>query len=83
MAGGPVDNADYLVWIDADAMVLHHHRRFEEFVEAASGADFIVGEDMADTDWLNTGLFLVPGWFTMGCATNEEVVDKERLEMAH
>eukprot|EP00971_Amphidinium_carterae_P187224 3716141-Amphidinium_carterae.1 len=48
---------DYIVWIDADALVLNHDRPLHEFVAAAGGSDFIVGEDMADTDLLNTGLF--------------------------
>eukprot|EP00438_Fugacium_kawagutii_P008344 Skav233358 [mRNA] locus=scaffold394:560608:562005:+ [translate_table: standard] len=47
---------DYIVWIDADAMILDHSVRLEYFVEVAGGADFIIGEDMADTDLLNTGL---------------------------
>lgn len=49
---------DYVVWIDADAMVLDHSLQLENFVEVAGGADFITGEDMADTDLLNTGLML-------------------------
>lgn len=49
---------DYLVWIDADALVLNHAVRLEAFVETAAGADLIIGEDMADTDLLNTGLML-------------------------
>ena len=49
---------DYLVWIDADALVLNHAVRLETFVETAAGADLIIGEDMADTDLLNTGLML-------------------------
>lgn len=47
---------DYIVWIDADAMILDHAVRLEYFVKVAGGADFIIGEDMADTDLLNTGL---------------------------
>lgn len=57
IAGPRLDDVDYVVWVDADAMVLNHDKRLEEFVEAAGAADFIVGEDMADTDYLNTGLF--------------------------
>ena len=49
---------DYIVWIDADAMVLDHSILLDHFVELAEGADFIIGEDMADTDLLNTGLML-------------------------
>lgn len=49
-------NYDYIVWIDADAMILDHSVPLEYFVEVAQGADFIIGEDMADTDLLNTGL---------------------------
>ncbi|CAE7591522.1 unnamed protein product [Symbiodinium natans] len=52
----PVSDFDYVVWIDADAMVLNHALKLEHFVTTAQEADFIIGEDMADTDFLNTGL---------------------------
>lgn len=54
--GCKVMDFEYIVWIDADAMVLDHAIQLQEFVELAKGADFIIGEDMADTDLLNTGL---------------------------
>ncbi|CAE8624407.1 unnamed protein product [Polarella glacialis] len=47
---------DYVVWIDADALVLAHDTQLEHFVASAQGADLIIGEDMADTDLVNTGL---------------------------
>lgn len=51
------EDFDYLVWIDADALVLDHSVRLEDFLELPVPAmDFIIGEDMADTDLLNTGL---------------------------
>ena len=34
--------------------VLNHARRLEDFVAAADGIDFIIGEDMADTDLLKS-----------------------------
>ena len=49
-------NFDYIIWIDADALVLDHSVQLEDFVEVAGGMDFIIGEDMAETDLLNTGL---------------------------
>ncbi|CAJ1444355.1 unnamed protein product [Effrenium voratum] len=52
----PATDVDYVVWVDADAMVLDQRQPLEAFVELAQAADFIIGEDMADTDLLNTGL---------------------------
>ncbi|CAE8667511.1 unnamed protein product, partial [Polarella glacialis] len=49
---------DYVVWIDADALVLAHDTQLEHFVASAQGADLIIGEDMADTDLVNTGLVM-------------------------
>jgi len=51
--------SDYLVWIDADALVIDHTVGLEQFVECAAGAELIVGEDTADADWLNTGVVLL------------------------
>ncbi|OLP78119.1 hypothetical protein AK812_SmicGene41744 [Symbiodinium microadriaticum] len=56
---------DYVVWIDADAMILNHNLKLEQFVTFSQEADFIIGEDMADTDFLNTGLMFFrtcSGW---------------------
>lgn len=58
LVGERADDFDYVVWIDADAIVVDHDVRLEDFVSLAADADFIIGEDMADTDTLNTGLFL-------------------------
>eukprot|EP00439_Symbiodinium_sp_Y106_P013470 s277_g1.t3 len=46
--------ADWLVWFDADLMVVNHSRPLESFLYDQK--DLILGEDMADLDWLNTGL---------------------------
>lgn len=50
---------DYLVWVDADALVIDHVVELSSFVERSGGADLIIGEDVADTDWLNTGVVLL------------------------
>ncbi|CAK0849564.1 unnamed protein product, partial [Prorocentrum cordatum] len=64
------EGVEYVVWVDADAMFLDHDRRLEHYVDAAHGADFVIGEDMADTDLLNTGLFLCRA----GCAWARELL---------
>ncbi|OLP98517.1 hypothetical protein AK812_SmicGene19029 [Symbiodinium microadriaticum] len=46
--------ADWLVWFDADLMVVNHSRPLDSFLYDQK--DLILGEDMADLDWLNTGL---------------------------
>ena len=56
--GVRAEDFDYIAWIDADAMILNHALKLEELVSVAQNADFIIGEDMADTDFLNTGLML-------------------------
>jgi len=47
--------SQWIVWLDADLMVTNHTKPLTAFL--GSGAkDLVLGEDMADLDWLNTGL---------------------------
>ncbi|CAK0790477.1 unnamed protein product, partial [Prorocentrum cordatum] len=52
--------ADWIVWIDADALVVNHDKGLEEFLRAA-GPDrsLILGEDMSCASAVNTGVMLV------------------------
>ena len=43
-----------LLWLDADLVITNHNQAFDVFLE---NKDLVLGEDMADLDWLNTGLF--------------------------
>ncbi|CAJ1401592.1 unnamed protein product [Effrenium voratum] len=49
-------SAEWLVWFDADLMVLNHGWPLTAFLDCAK--DLVLGEDMADLDWLNTGLMM-------------------------
>ncbi|CAK8990251.1 unnamed protein product [Durusdinium trenchii] len=49
-------SADWLVWFDADLMVLNHEWPLSKFL--SGNKDLVLGEDMADLDWLNTGLMM-------------------------
>lgn len=46
--------ADWTVWMDADLMVTNHERPLSVYLD--HDKDLVLGEDMADLDWLNTGL---------------------------
>ncbi|CAK0857251.1 unnamed protein product [Prorocentrum cordatum] len=48
--------AQWVAWLDADLMVVDHGKSLHDFAD--DGKDLVVGEDMADLDWLNTGLLL-------------------------
>ncbi len=49
-----MDSADWLFWIDADAIFTNFNKRLEEFIVADK--DFIAGKNF---DGLNSGLFLL------------------------
>eukprot|EP00434_Breviolum_minutum_P007337 symbB.v1.2.006477.t1/scaffold377.1/size217610/4 len=49
--------AEWIAWLDADLMVLNHSWPLSNFVSNTT-KDLVLGEDMADLDWLNTGLML-------------------------
>jgi len=46
--------AGWIIWVDADLMVVDHARDLRTFLRGSK--DLVLGEDMADLDWLNTGL---------------------------
>ena len=48
--------SDWVVWFDADLMVANHEQPLDAFL--GGGKDLVLGEDMADLDWLNTGLLM-------------------------
>lgn len=50
---------DYIAWVDADAVIVDHNITFESFVSTSCAADLILGEDLADADWVNTGVMLI------------------------
>eukprot|EP00164_Ancoracysta_twista_P021830 GFYU01039903.1.p1 GENE.GFYU01039903.1~~GFYU01039903.1.p1 ORF type:complete len:230 (+),score=31.70 GFYU01039903.1:3-692(+) len=49
----------YIMWIDADAMVINHSRRLEELLEIGCHKDFIIAEDMNEGCLLNAGVFFL------------------------
>ncbi|CAE8638191.1 unnamed protein product, partial [Polarella glacialis] len=67
-----LQSADWLVWLDADLMVLNHSKSLEAF-PGLDTKDTIVGEDMADLDWLNTGFMMCRAQSPWICALWDRV----------
>eukprot|EP00462_Mataza_sp_D1_P006484 CAMPEP_0175120356 /NCGR_PEP_ID=MMETSP0087-20121206/578_1 /TAXON_ID=136419 /ORGANISM="Unknown Unknown, Strain D1" /LENGTH=318 /DNA_ID=CAMNT_0016401799 /DNA_START=117 /DNA_END=1070 /DNA_ORIENTATION=- len=53
------DNIRYIVWIDADAVVVNNSVTLEEVVDRAEGRDLILAEDMHPGCLVNAGVLLV------------------------
>jgi hypothetical protein len=52
-----LDRYDWLMWIDADAMVMNHRVKIEDLIEkAGEGKDLIISSDL---NGLNAGVFLL------------------------
>ena len=49
----------YVVWIDADAVVVDMELRLENIVGVADGFEVIIGEDMSACSLVNAGVFMV------------------------
>lgn len=50
---------DYLMWIDADAVVVKPEKPLTDIVAFGEGQELIIGEDMSKSCLLNAGVFLV------------------------
>lgn len=51
--------AHYILWVDADAVVINMEKPLDEFVVLGEGRELIIGEDMSSCSLINAGLFLV------------------------
>ncbi len=49
----------YIMWIDADAIVISHDRRIQELVELGDYCDLIIAEDMHSGCLVNAGVMLI------------------------
>jgi len=57
--GFTIDDIQYLVWIDADAVVVDFMQRFEDIIAIAENREVIVGEDHHPVCLLNSGVMLL------------------------
>ena len=57
--GQQLNEDDYLVWVDADAVFIDHEGTLEEVVREGKERDVIIGEDMHVGNLINCGIILV------------------------
>lgn len=58
--GWDITDVEWLVWIDADAIVLNHSKKLEDFTSMAGPeSNFVIGEDMSCASSINTGVMFV------------------------
>lgn len=52
-------NVRYLMWIDADAIIVNPERTLESIVETSGEMELIISEDMSESSRINAGIFLL------------------------
>jgi hypothetical protein len=53
------DGVSWLVWIDADAVVIDHAKTLQELLSRAAGRELCIGEDASTCCLINTGVLAV------------------------
>ena len=57
--GEKLNEDDYLVWVDADAVFIEHEATLEEVVLEGKEREVIIGKDMHVGNLINCGIILI------------------------